>query len=270
MKLYEYLQTECIEASAAVSDKFAVLQAITRLAKRNPILKEVTEDQILRGLKQREDLGTTGFGDGIAIPHCRIAGMSDFVMGIMTIPDGVDFDSMDEKPVQLVVFVFAPEEESNAYIKLLSIISQTLKIPGTVEEIVSQLSPEKIRESFLRHTLASVETRGRENKRLFHAIVQDENIFQQILQVFEAMESSSVMVIEAKNIREYLVKMPLFASFWSDSHLGTSRIIIAAVESALTNETIRAIENITGNLDRRTGVMIMVQDILYAAGSLEM
>jgi hypothetical protein len=56
MKLYEYLQTEYIEAGAAVSDKLAVLQAVTRLAKRNPILKEVTEDPILRGLKQREDL----------------------------------------------------------------------------------------------------------------------------------------------------------------------------------------------------------------------
>lgn len=270
MNLVEYLKPECVAAGVKVSDKTAVLHEVARLARKNPVLSEVDEERIIHELEQREELGSTGFGGGIAIPHCRIEGIPGFVMGIMTFPDGVDFESMDGEPVKLVVFVIAPESEANAYIRLLSVISQTLRIPGAVDEIVSQRTPETIRESFLRYKSDHVETKGHENKRLFHVIVQDEDIFHQLLEVFEAVESSSVIVIDAKNTREYLVKTSLFASLVSDSHLGNSRTIIASVDSSLTNEILRGVERITGNLDKRTDVLVMVQDILYSAGALEM
>ena len=269
MKLVDYLLVESIAAGADVSGKSAVLDEVARLARMNPSLGDVEEAAIVEGLRQREELGSTGFGEGIAIPHCRLGGISEFVMGIMTVPGGVDYESMDGGPVRLVVFVIAPESEANAYIKLLSLISRTLKIPGAVEEIVSQGSPGTIRESFLRHSGDKLDTKGHANRQLFHVVIQDEDIFREVLEVFEATATSSVIVIEARNIREYLVTMPLFASLWSDSHLGNSRIILAAVDSSVTNRTIRAIENITGNLDKRNGVLLTVQDILYAAGSLD-
>ncbi|MFC1606483.1 hypothetical protein ACFL47_00815, partial [Candidatus Latescibacterota bacterium] len=101
-------------------------------------------------------------------------------------------------------------------------------------------------------------------------VVQDQDIFHQLLEVFEAVESSSVIVVDAKNTREYLSHTPLFASLLSDSHLGNSRIIFATIDSKFTNETLRGIERITGNLDKRSGVLVMIQDVLYTAGSLEM
>ena len=269
MDIVKFLQTESISVKAEVSDKTYVLHEIAHLAKGNPVLSEVEENRIIEGLQKREELGTTGFGNGIAIPHCRLEGIDDFVMGIITVPGGMDFDAMDSEPVHIIVFVIAPEEASNQYIRLLSVISQTLSIPGAVDEIVSQHTPETVRESFLRHTREPIETKGKEKKRLFQVVVQDEDIFQQILQVFEAMESSSVIIIEAKNTREYLARMPIFSSFWSDAHLGNSRIIIAVVANPLTNETLRSIERITGNLDKREDIMVMVQDILYASGSLQ-
>ena len=96
-----------------------------------------------------------------------------------------------------------------------------------------------------------------------------ERIFNDILQIFEAIESDSVVVFEARNIRELLVNMPLFTSFLGDEYLGKSRIVQAVVDSSLTNPTLRAIENITGDLHHCTDVMVLIQDILYAAGSLE-
>ena len=270
MNLVEYLKPECIATGITVSDKEAALQEIARLVKNNPALENIDEELILNGLKKREELGSTGFGHGIAIPHCRLDEMSGFVMGIMTVPDGVEYESVDGEPVKLFVFVIAPESEANAYIRLLSVISQTLRIPGAIEEILSQKTPETVLESFLRHQRDHIETKGHEHKRLFHVVVQDEDIFNQLLEVFESLDTSSVIVIDAKNTREYLVRTPLFASLLSDSHLGNSRIIMAAVDSSLTNETLREIEHITGNLDKRSDVLVMIQDILYTAGALEM
>ena len=102
-----------------------------------------------------------------------------------------------------------------------------------------------------------------------HQVEIYEELFKDILQVFAAMETSSIAIIEAKNIREYLARIPLFAGFWSDSHLGVNRIIAAIIDKSLTNETLRAIENITGSLDKRTDVMVTVQDIFYTSGSLK-
>ena len=269
MSLADMLHPACIEAGVAPKDKDDALRMIASLARKNPALTDVSEESILMGLKERESLGSTGFGEGIAIPHCRLKGIDEFTIGIMTVPDGVPFDAMDGKPVNLVVFVIAPESAANQYIRLLSNISQTLRIPGATQEIVTQKSSETVRESFLRHTRDTLETKEHENRRLFQCVVQDEVKFESILEVFEAVPDSSVIVIEAKNTREYLATMPLFASLWSDSHLGSSRVILATISASQTNETLRAIQRITGDLDRRTGVLVTVQDVLYSAGSLE-
>lgn len=269
MSLADMLHIACVKAGVSPKDKDDTLREVAALARQNPALESVPEEAILAGLKEREALGSTGFGEGIAIPHCRLKNIDEFTVGIMTVPEGVAFDAMDSKPVNLVVFVIAPESAANQYIRLLSNISQTLRIPGATQEIVAQTSAEAVRESFLRHTRDKLDTRERENKRLFQCVVQDEEKFQSILEVFEAVPDSSVIVIEAKNTREYLATMPLFASLWSDSHLGSSRVILATIGASLTNETLRSIQRITGDLDHRTGVLVTVQDVLYAAGSLE-
>jgi len=134
---------------------------------------------------------------------------------------------------------------------------------------LTQSNPESIYESFLRYSSDHVETRDRKGKQLCHVFIQDEKLFEDILSVFAAIETSSVAIIEAKNIREYLARMPLFAGFWSDSYLGFNRIIAVIIDKSLINEILRAIESITGSLDKRTDIMVTVQDIFYTAGSLE-
>ena len=269
MIIKDYLHIKCIAADTKISDKTNALREIARLAKNNPVLAGIDEETIFNELQKREELGTTGFGDRIAIPHCRLEGISTFVVGILRVPEGVDFQAMDNKPVNLILFIIAPEGVSEENIRLLSLISQTLKVPETVNEIIAQQSPEEIRDRFLNHTIKIKATRSTEKKKLFQVVIQDEEIFNDILQIFEAIESDSVVVFEARNIREFLVNMPLFTSFMGDEYLGKSRIVQAVVDSSLTNPTLRAIENITGDLHQCTDVMVLIQDILYTAGSLE-
>ena len=269
MNLLEILRLECIAVGLESRDKTVTLHEIARIAKNCHVFDNVSEDQITCGLEEREKLGTTGFGKGIAIPHCRLKDISEFVVGVITVPKGVDFDALDGEKVHVIVFIIGPDVETNEHIRLLSIISRTLSIPGIIEEILAQNNSESIYESFLRYSRDQVEPKERKKKQLCHVFVQDEELFKDILQVFAAMETSSIAIIEAKNIREYLARIPLFAGFWSDSHLGVNRIIAAIIDKSLTNETLRAIENITGSLDKRTDVMVTVQDIFYTSGSLK-
>src|SRR4030042_497855 len=112
MKLADVLHKECIAVNARLSDKTEVLQEVARLAKKSSILDSVSEQEILAGLQARESLGSTGVGKGIAIPHCRLKTVKDFVVGIVTVPSGVDFDALDAGKVRLIVFIIAPEVES--------------------------------------------------------------------------------------------------------------------------------------------------------------
>ena len=124
-------------------------------------------------------------------------------------------------------------------------------------------------ESFLRHTRADIDAKDRTSKNMVHVFVQDESVFHEIVMVLASSESSSFVVVDAENSARYLAKIPLFAGFWRDKSGGHNRIIIAVVEKKLTNETIRRIESVTGNLDERTGVLVAVQDISLLAGSLD-
>ena len=105
MKLIDVLRKECVVAGAQFSDKADALREIVQTAKKSSALKDVSEEEILASLEGRESLGSTGFGKGIAIPHCRLKSVTDFVVGIITVAAGVDFKALDEEKVKLIIFI---------------------------------------------------------------------------------------------------------------------------------------------------------------------
>ncbi|MBN1949228.1 MAG: PTS sugar transporter subunit IIA, partial [Candidatus Cloacimonetes bacterium] len=95
MNLAAILQEECIAVHVGLTDKESVLKYIARLAVKNPLLSEFDEKKIYQSLLDREKLGSTGFSNQIAIPHCALSGLKDFVLGILTVTDGIEFGSLD-------------------------------------------------------------------------------------------------------------------------------------------------------------------------------
>ncbi len=270
MKLNDVLRRECVEVNAEFGNKNEALHSIAQLAKKCPILKDVDQKDIFDGLEKREELGSTGFGKRIAIPHCRLKSVSDFVVGVITVPKGVDFNALDNKKVYLIVFIIGPEGGHNRHIRLLSAISQALLTPGVINEILAQKTPEGVIQSFIGRTTKDVDIKEQAGRNLLHVFVQDENTFRDILQVLAGVQPSSIVVLNAENAEAYLAKMPLFADFWSYEPSLFSKIIIAVVERGLTNEAVRRIESITGDLNKSERVMVAVQTISYSAGSLSM
>ena len=269
MKLIDVVRPECIRAGAEIADKKALLREVARLAAQCAALKAVTEATILEGIERREQLGSTGFGRGIAIPHCRLQGIEEFVVGLITVPSSVDFEALDDAPVKVVAFIIGPDEDPNRHIRLLSSVSQTFSIPGAVEELVAQRSPEALRESFLRFTRGEVEDQSKAQRSLLHVFIQDESIFHEIIQLLTATRTTSLTVLDTENIGAYLTRMPLFSGFWTDNPKQFSRMILTVVDKRLVNETIRRVESITGDLDKANNILLTVQDLAYAVGSLD-
>ncbi|MDI6741918.1 MAG: PTS sugar transporter subunit IIA [Smithella sp.] len=82
---------------------------------------------ILEILKQRESLGSTGIGEGVAIPHGKIPALNDIIVAFGRSEQGIDYDSLDGKPVHLFFLLLAPENAAGQHLKILAKISKMLK-----------------------------------------------------------------------------------------------------------------------------------------------
>lgn len=82
------------------------------------------ETQIFNNLVSRERLGSTGIGQGIAIPHCRLEGCDHVVGVLMTLEEGVDFDAIDNQPVDLLFTLIVPKEATSEHLELLSQLAE--------------------------------------------------------------------------------------------------------------------------------------------------
>ncbi|MFP4446007.1 MAG: PTS sugar transporter subunit IIA [Desulfosudaceae bacterium] len=124
MKLLEVLKPEAIIPSLEATDKKSVLEELTVPAAN---ISKVEHSKLVRMLMERERLGTTGIGGGIAIPHGKLKQLEEEIMCIGISRKGVDFEAMDGRPVHIFFLLFTPEGATVVHLMLLSRISKLLK-----------------------------------------------------------------------------------------------------------------------------------------------
>lgn len=95
-------------------------------------------------LREREELGSTGIGKGVAIPHCKCKGIERVIIAIGTSRQGIDFGAPDEEPVRLFFVVLSPEKEPAAHLQSLAAISRWVKADEHVERILEAETPTAI------------------------------------------------------------------------------------------------------------------------------
>ena len=268
-QLIDFLREGYIVPNAEFSNKQQVLKAIAKTAKKSSILNNVSENDIYDALEARETIGSTGFESGIAIPHCRLENIKDFVVGIISLPKGVNFESIDAQETRLIFYIIGPSDKINEHIRFLSGISRVCRIPKAVDEMILSKTAKAVKECFFSYLQDKIENKKNSPKCLFHVCIANKDLFLQILQVFTSLNSSSVTVLEARHHREYLSEIPLFMGFWNDTKEDPLQLIIATVEKSLTNETIRKTENIIDRFNASDDVQINVQELLYSSGMIK-
>ncbi len=268
MKLSDILKPECVLTGVSLDSKKAALHAVAAAAKRDKDLDQVSEGKIYRALKAREALGSTGFGKGIAIPHCRMDSATAFTVGFITVPDGVKFDAMDGELVYLIFFIVGPSRETTQYIKILSCISHNLNNPETVKKIIETRDVRTACDYFKSQFQDDIDTDEQTDKNILNIFIQNREFFTPILEVFVDLDVNGVTVFEGRTSSSYLARLPLFAGMWRDRSEQFSKLIMVVVEKKITNETIRRIEMITGPLKDRTDIILTIQEPAYIIGSL--
>ncbi len=141
MDVVELLNSQCIIAHLKVSSK---KQALQELAKRAARLTGQPERTIFDVLVERERLGTTGVGHGIAIPHGKLAELDRLHALFARLDTPIDFDAIDEQPVDLICVLLAPETAGADHLKALARVSRLLRDGAICEKLRGADSAEAI------------------------------------------------------------------------------------------------------------------------------
>lgn len=144
MRIVDLLDEKSIRLDAAFFSKEATLDAAVELMAVSGKLND--KDTYRAGVYAREEEGTTGIGEGIAIPHCKSKAVSKPGLAAMVIPAGVDFDSLDGEKVTLLFLIAAPDTEDNVHLDVLSKLSMLLMD----ETFTNQLKSAKSTKEFLK------------------------------------------------------------------------------------------------------------------------
>ncbi|PKN53430.1 MAG: PTS fructose transporter subunit IIA [Deltaproteobacteria bacterium HGW-Deltaproteobacteria-13] len=125
MQLDQIFKVEFINANLVARNKDDALAELVNTIIRGGL--KLNYSSIIEILKQREKLGSTGIGDGVAIPHGKVAELDDIVVAFGRSIDGISYDSLDGKPVYLLFLLLAPENSAGQHLKILAKISKMLK-----------------------------------------------------------------------------------------------------------------------------------------------
>ena len=142
MKIAELLHEENVVAEITARNKGDALSELAgKMVELHP---KLNHDTLMKTLLERERLGSTGIGDGVAISHGKLQEMKELALVFGRSRTGVEFDSMDGKPVHLIFLLVAPEESVGEHLKVLARISKLLKNPETRQKLLDAASPAEI------------------------------------------------------------------------------------------------------------------------------
>jgi len=133
MNLQDILTVDCIECAVPLTSKKRILEHICSLATNK--IPEHTKFQLLEGLLEREKMGSTGIGNGIAIPHGRLTSTSNVVAVLLTTEHAIPFDAIDNRAVDIFVALFVPEEACQEHLSTLQGIARLLSDKSLCKQI---------------------------------------------------------------------------------------------------------------------------------------
>jgi PTS system nitrogen regulatory IIA component len=274
MQLKQILDQASCTTGLEARNRDEAIRGIAALLAENPSAREVPLQTLVEGLLDREKLGTTGVGGGVAIPHCRIDSMKGFALALAVCRRGVNWNSMDGRSAHIICGIAGPEDATDDHLRILAGAARVLGTGKARHEILSSDTPFAMREAFLYH-LAPVTSRleeGRRDKRkMVILILQEEPAYNRVMELFLEGGVEGAVTINASMMGTVLSGVPIFAGFMDV--LGRSRpeprVVITLIPDDRVDDIVSEIEEITGNLDTHRGACILVMEPFTVRGSLE-
>lgn len=131
----DFIEPSQIRIIPQGSSKHDALEILIEALCRNPVITD--REAFRKAVYERENIQSTGLGNGVAVPHVRIAEVAAPTIALGIAPDGVDFAALDNRPVQIMVLFATPVDAKKTYLSLLAKVMVALRNPGTFASLAS-------------------------------------------------------------------------------------------------------------------------------------
>ena len=142
VRLASLTRPDLIFPDLPATDRAAVLRALSDKIAEHGLVRDSRE--LFQKLWEREQLGSTGVGSGVAIPHSKLPGLRRGIVAVGMVPGGVDFGAPDGQPVKLLFVVLSPSDAPAEHLQTLATISRWIRINGNADRILELHDPEAV------------------------------------------------------------------------------------------------------------------------------
>jgi PTS system fructose-specific IIA component/PTS system nitrogen regulatory IIA component len=146
MKFSDFVVREAVRADLSADSKETVIRQMVQTLVDAKKVPAGEYDNIIKAILKREELGSTGIGRGVAVPHTKYAGAKDLIGAVAVSPDGVDFDSLDGEKVYLFFLLISPHDRPGDHLRALENVSRQLRDDGFCKHLKQARSPGQILE----------------------------------------------------------------------------------------------------------------------------
>ena len=274
MNLIDALDPKACAVNLTAGDKEEALRKLAELATRSEAAVGADREAVFQALYEREQQGSTGFGKEVGLPHARVSGMRRFMVYFAVFPRGVPFDAVDKKRVKVFFVILGPVEQVQVHLRLLAGVSRLLAHTNAKQEMLRARRVEAAVETVQRHIgegEAGAPTPA-EVRKLLLVTVYVESYMYDILELFLDFGIEGATIVESTGMGRYISNVPLFAEFigFMNESKNASKTILAVVPERHVRRIVERIEEITGDLEKREGAIVLALDVSFAKGSMKM
>lgn len=147
MEIKDILSIDCTVCAIQGTSKKRIFEIISQVATEH--VSEVDQNAILMSLLNREKMGSTGIGNGIAIPHGRLAGLTEVIAILVTCTPSIEFDAVDNMPVDIFFAILVPEDQAQGHLQTLATIATKLSDKKVVKALRRATNSQQLFETII-------------------------------------------------------------------------------------------------------------------------
>ncbi|UCG35164.1 MAG: PTS sugar transporter subunit IIA [Candidatus Omnitrophota bacterium] len=151
INVLDYLDKDSILLGVKQKNKKQILSHLLDHFIKKKKIKKTDKNEILKALLQREEMGSTAIGGRIALPHARIDSAKKVVLGLLVSKEGVNFESLDQEPVNIVALLLSSQKEAGLHLKMLAFLARMLRDKYFVQQLKNSKDEEQILALVKRH-----------------------------------------------------------------------------------------------------------------------
>lgn len=211
MYIIDYLKPEGVLLKVSETKKKEIIKKLIMNAAEQGILKTEHIDEIFTSVMAREQQGSTGIGNGIAIPHCKTELVDFGIILAATFPNGVKYNSLDNKPVNILFLFIFPGSENKEYLQVLAKAARLLGDENIRNKLVLSSSKEEFREVIAQNDIIPIQ-KGNNGKYLFVLALSDQKKMQDVISNLVEIGAQTSLILDSETLEKKLAyDIPIFA-----------------------------------------------------------